>query len=483
MNQSHLASHSAQTTSSPANSHFINKDLLSHQLTALPLQLRPAVPSLVHRHRSRKRGVILTEQGWQKLQHAHVLQDRFGERYTFAMLSDCAVLSPRTVAKIVSRETGVDLSTLKHFFAAFDLQLDSSDYSVDSPNSHLAEAVSSDTEIHQLTAVQISSFYGRAEELTQLQQWIVQDQCRLISILGMVGIGKTILAAKLVQQVRGKFDVVIWKSLHDAPPLRVLLSQLIAFLSEQAGITSPVTEESSVSDLLKYFCNQRCLLVLDNWESIFQRSERVGCHRHGYEDYGELLKRIAETNHQSCLLLASRENPRELHRLESGNVATHCLRLSGLPTAVGQAFLQNIGEFSGTNTDWHELVEYYGGNPLLLRIIARFIQEYVGGDLAEFDFNQGQYLVDEIQDVLQEQFERLSCLEQQVISWFASDRHLQSLATLRAEMMPFVSLGELLASVDSLRQRALLNQHTTEGREETLFYLSPVVRDYALNWS
>jgi hypothetical protein len=36
----------------------------------------------------------------------------------------------------------------------------------------------------------LSSFYGRTQELDTLTQWIVQDQCRLVAILGMGGIRK-----------------------------------------------------------------------------------------------------------------------------------------------------------------------------------------------------------------------------------------------------------------------------------------------------
>lgn len=136
MNQRHLALLPDRTPPSAANpySHLNGKSTSSHhQLAATQQQHRPAAISLVHYHKSRKRGVILTEQGWQKLHNANVLQDKYGERYTFMMLSDRAVLSPRTVSKIVSRETKVDLSTLKHFFTAFDLQLDANDYSSLSP--------------------------------------------------------------------------------------------------------------------------------------------------------------------------------------------------------------------------------------------------------------------------------------------------------------------------------------------------------------
>jgi hypothetical protein len=47
-------------------------------------------------------------------------------------------------------------------------------------------------------APDISAFYGRMEELTQLEQWMVHDRCRLVALLGMGGIGKTALSVMVV---------------------------------------------------------------------------------------------------------------------------------------------------------------------------------------------------------------------------------------------------------------------------------------------
>nr|WP_052325900.1 NB-ARC domain-containing protein [Hassalia byssoidea] len=67
-------------------------------------------------------------------------------------------------------------------------------------------------------AIDVSIFYGRTDELTKLQQWIEQDKCRLITLLGMGGIGKTALSVKLAQLVQEGFEFVIWQSLRNSPP-------------------------------------------------------------------------------------------------------------------------------------------------------------------------------------------------------------------------------------------------------------------------
>ncbi|MBA3874705.1 MAG: helix-turn-helix domain-containing protein, partial [Anaerolineae bacterium] len=66
-------------------------------------------------------------------------------------------------------------------------------------------------------AVAPPHFYGREWELLSLTEWVIQDRCRVVSILGLGGIGKSSLAVNLMQNVAEHFDVVIWRSLRDAP--------------------------------------------------------------------------------------------------------------------------------------------------------------------------------------------------------------------------------------------------------------------------
>lgn len=66
-------------------------------------------------------------------------------------------------------------------------------------------------------AIDVTTFYGRVEELATLTHWIVSDRCRLILLLGMGGIGKTSLSVKLAEQLQGSFEYLIWRSLRNAP--------------------------------------------------------------------------------------------------------------------------------------------------------------------------------------------------------------------------------------------------------------------------
>ncbi len=66
-------------------------------------------------------------------------------------------------------------------------------------------------------ALDVPSFYGREGELALLSRWVVEERCRVVSVLGMGGIGKSALAVTVMHRVAAHFEVVIWRSLRDAP--------------------------------------------------------------------------------------------------------------------------------------------------------------------------------------------------------------------------------------------------------------------------
>ena len=182
-------------------------------------------------------------------------------------------------------------------------------------------------------APDITHFFGRTQELTTLEKWAIQDNCHLIGIVGMQGIGKTRLSIKLgkggvgktdlslqlAKGIHSQFHFVIWRSLINAPLLTDLVTDLVKVLSHQTEVTLPTSAEQKISRLLHYLNEHKCLLILDNFESILERNGNVGNYRQGYEGYGQLLKQIGSVSHQSCVLLTSREEPSDLLSLEGKN--------------------------------------------------------------------------------------------------------------------------------------------------------------------
>ena len=72
-----------------------------------------------------------------------------------------------------------------------------------------------------------------------MKNWILTDKCRLISLLGIGGIGKTFLSIKVAQLVQDNFEFVIWRGLRNAPAPEKILVELIQFISKQKETNLP----------------------------------------------------------------------------------------------------------------------------------------------------------------------------------------------------------------------------------------------------
>ncbi len=320
-------------------------------------------------------------------------------------------------------------------------------------------------------APSVVNLYGRDEECTELQRWIVEDHCRMVAVLGMGGVGKTAVAAKVAMHKQAPFEYIFWRSLQNAPPLETFLKQCISFVSEQHLLDLPGEIDAQISLLIHYMRNHHCLLVLDNFEAVLQPGQRAGYFREGYAAYGRLLQRVGEVEHQSCLLLTSREKPKEVALLEGKSSPVRCLPLSGLRVEAGQHMLQDKS-LVGSDAHWLALVERYSGNPLALKVVSQSIQKVFEGNIARF-LQEEVIAFGDINDLLDQQFQRVSVLEREILYWLAIEREPASLDDLRGNPVYPIAIGAQLEALDSLRQRSLI-----EARGLTEFTLQPVIMEY-----
>ncbi|MBE9097524.1 NB-ARC domain-containing protein, partial [Tychonema sp. LEGE 07203] len=114
-------------------------------------------------------------------------------------------------------------------------------------------------------------FYDRTTSLTTLKQWILHENTRLLAIHGIIGIGKTAIAAQLVEQIKHEFDFVIWRSLATSPPLPILQKNIIQFFC-RGGAPVPA---HSPEEAGRFHSQILAALKFENGTSVYLASARI----------------------------------------------------------------------------------------------------------------------------------------------------------------------------------------------------------------
>jgi hypothetical protein len=226
--------------------------------------------------------------------------------------------------------------------------------------------------------------------------------------------------------------------------------------------------EARLGLLLELLRTQRCLLVLDNLETVLEPGVPDVRYRTGYEGYGEILRRLGESAHQGCLLVTSREQP-----MREDQMAVRALRLQGLEVDGARALLDQR-DLSGDDAAWQALVARYGGNPLALQVVGKTVATVFDGAIAAF-LAQDVAVFGDIRQLVVEQVARLSVQEQAVLTWLAEEREPVGFAELVTDLGPLLGRAAVVEAVEALARRSLLDPagHCT-------LTLQPVVLEYII---
>lgn len=318
----------------------------------------------------------------------------------------------------------------------------------------------------------IATFYNRVDELALLKQWALGDRCRSIVLYGLAGMGKTSLAAKLAHEVKDDFKYLIWRSLRNRPSIQSLLIDILEIFGHSVQEPCLNTPSDKISQLLSYLHQHRCLLVLDDVQAVLGNGELAGQYQSGFESYGELLRRIEEETHQSCVVLTSWENPKTSSRLSGSEQPVRSCRIEGLGDEAKMilADAQLLDDHL-----WDDLIKPYRGNPLALRIVASSIQELFGGSVAEF-IGQNTLFLGDFKRLLHQQVKRLSPLEKDVMICLMEQKKSLTVAEIQSAFTSELRNSQLMEILESLGRRSLIEK--SKRKSETIFTLQPTVEKY-----
>ena len=214
----------------------------------------------------------------------------------------------------------------------------------------------------------LKSFVGRREELARLHELVLTS--RLVTLLGIGGVGKSHLAHAVAQLALPDFAAGVWYvplaniEAGDAAPERVALA-----IGAAIGF-HPTDAQAPLAELVTHLADKQALLVLDNWEHILAAAETV---------LDQLLLRTPVH-----ILATSR-----VRLMIEGEVA---LPLAGLPPAEAVAlFLDRArrivpafpvqGAVADIEPDILRICNQVAGLPLGIELAASWVEHFSVGEI------------------------------------------------------------------------------------------------------
>jgi predicted ATPase/class 3 adenylate cyclase len=193
---------------------------------------------------------------------------------------------------------------------------------------------------------QLTSFIGREPELGEVKKLLVQF--RLLTLLGVGGIGKSRLSLQVGADLIDEFPDGVWlvelAAVHDP---RLVAQAVASVLGVKEAAGRPVIEA-----LVKYFRDRRLLLILDNCEHLLQACADLakqllqsGPHSKVLASSREALRVAGENTYPVPALPASESERLFIDRARAVRpgfrvngyahaVASICRRLDGIPLAI-----------------------------------------------------------------------------------------------------------------------------------------------------
>ena len=339
--------------------------------------------------------------------------------------------------------------------------------SIPLPAVQITQTIKAPVEVNWDHSPDSSSFYGRTHELLNLQQWLVDERCRVVVVSGMGGIGKTALVTELVNTIAPEFKKVVWRSLFEQPLVDELLTDWLEVLSASDSLEVPTKIDQQITELMQLLSSSRYLFVLDDVQSLMASGEKTKLS----ESYDKLFQYLIQQSHQSSFILISSDPLKNLVSLPTKKTnQVRFLEVKGLAEPDAQKVLLNGKTFTDSEQGLlSELMNLYGSNPLILKLLSPKLADVSIESVTKF-IKQNTLVMEEIVRQFLKSDEEISELETRILCWLIINPKPCTIRTLAVDLMLTERREEVQDAVEFLEEREFLEK--TNASVET-YTLSP----------
>jgi ABC-type dipeptide/oligopeptide/nickel transport system ATPase subunit len=300
--------------------------------------------------------------------------------------------------------------------------------------------------------IALPDYYQPHPQEEKLTQAIIHNYFQVMGIFGVLGTGKSTLARAIVEQVYCDFNVVIWHSFQEEPLSFSQWVKKIRFLLGKPPHSCPQTIQEQIVELVHLLRNQRCLLVLDQFEQLFTPRTTAGEYDWNNQAYRDLIQCLATENHKSYLILTSREYPQDYQQALKTQPLFKSIQLQGLTGLQAKQLLKDLG-MSEKDELFDQLQHQFDHNPWALIQAFSYIQRSNSRDAIQF--LEPDLMFPEIWQAYSQQIKRLSNLERTII-WSLREAPKCFPKDQLLTWQSHLSKLEIKQGLESLQARSLL---------------------------
>lgn len=305
----------------------------------------------------------------------------------------------------------------------------------------------------------VADFVNRDAEQNNLEELIRQKK-HMIIIQGIAGIGKTQIAAKIMENIKKRDYITYWKEMRNLDTFDSVTRDLAGFLrnnndSELADyIEGDGTEhEIIINILLNSLKEKQYALFFDNYQVVENK------------EIHDLFKRFKDKLTNSTIIITTREPPQFVNPVDKIQSKVKEENVEGFDLEATKEYLEQ----QGVDVSKEQLVKIdqkIGGHPLSLLMFASLSGEREIDEIIENLPETGieEYLYDEI-------FKRLTEEEQEV---------LEALSTFRTAVTADACIQVSKTAKVKMILMSLIRKLLVK-RKKDLYYLHDLIREFSYN--
>lgn len=219
----------------------------------------------------------------------------------------------------------------------------------------------------------------------------INNSCRMLLLAGLTGIGKTALAEKVIEQIRGSWQEVR-ENFENTEKPSDFVSVALRWLQGWGEIIPPdeIQPHQLRQRLLKRLHENKYLILMDSLEYLL-----VGNEEDGWSDFTDqewtkfFLDLLSESHCSSCLILTSQDLPNQFNTAAFDRYKNlwYSEYIRGLEISEQLQFFQKVGldyDLESVTSPLRIIGEIYDGHPLILRVVAGEIKNIYSSNVQAY---------------------------------------------------------------------------------------------------